>query len=319
MLFAQGIHHITAIGSDPQRLTDFYTGILGLRLVKKSVNQDDVSAYHLFFGDKTGEPGMDLTFFTFPNVARGSRGAGLVTTISLAVPASSLHFWQDRFARNGVKHDALHKQFGRERLIFYDADDQRLELVGLGKDELPDEVAQLWITRAIGETEAIRHFHSARLTVTNKALVEPVLLEVLGYQEIEVNGSITLYQREGQARAGYLEMEEAPSLPPGRNASGTVHHIAFATEDEHSQLELRERLIAIGQRPTEVIDRYYFKSIYFRTPAGILFEIATMGPGFTADEAESELGQRLALPPFLEEYREQIEAGLTPVSVKEAL
>jgi glyoxalase family protein len=140
---------------------------------------------------------------------------------------------------------------------------------------------------------------------------------VLGYQEKKAEGNATLYQRPGLQRAAFLEVEEAPALPMGYNAVGTVHHIAFTTEGEGSQLELRERLIQVGQRPTEVIDRYYFKSIYFRTPAGILFEIATAGPGFTADEPEGDLGQRLSLPPFLEEYRAQIEANLVPVSVKQ--
>ncbi|MEX1247812.1 MAG: VOC family protein [Anaerolineales bacterium] len=316
MTFAQGIHHITAIGSDPQKLIDFYTQVLGLRLVKKSVNQDDVSAYHLFFGDKTGEPGMDLTFFTFPQAAPGSRGRGLVTTISLAVPAASLPFWQTRFDHLGVRHEGIHMQFDWQQLVFYDFDDQRLELVGVSDKTLPHS-AHLWTTREIGAEQAIRHFHSARLTVTNKASVEPVLEEVLGYRQENVDGSITLYHHPGLQRAAYLEVEEAPSLPMGYNAVGTVHHIAFAAEDETTQLELRDKVITLGQRPTEVIDRYYFKSVYFRIPAGILFELATMGPGFTADESEAELGQRLALPPFLEEYRQQIEAGLVPVRVKE--
>lgn len=306
----QGIHHITAIGSDPQKLVDFYTQVLGLRLVKKTVNQDDVSAYHLFFGDHTGEPGMDLTFFTFAHADQGSRGRGLVTTISMAVPSASLPFWQQRFDTLGVKHDGTSKLFGLERLTFYDFDDQRLELVGVDNAA---ELGEPWITPEVSADHAIRAFHSARLTVTNKSSLEAIL-DGLGYTQLSTEGELTLYKLQGQQRAAYLEVEEAPAQPLGYNAVGTVHHIAFGAQDEAAQQALRERMIVVGQRPTEVIDRFYFKSVYYRTPAGILFEIATMGPGFTADEDPATLGQRLSLPPFLEPHRAQIEAGLVPVT-----
>jgi glyoxalase family protein len=307
-----GIHHITAIGSDPQKLVDFYTEVLGLRLVKKTVNQDDVSAYHLFFGDRTGEPGMDLTFFTFPNAAPGSRGRGQATTISLAVPERSLAFWQDRFEQYEVRQESQAALFGHDRIVFYDLDDQRLELVGVPTDELVAS-PHFWTTGDVTAENAIRHFHSARLTVTNKASIEPIL-QALGYNASKTEGNVTLYRGEGSLRAAYLEVEEAPEQPMGYNAIGTVHHIAFGAADEAAQQELREQMVALGQRPTEMIDRFYFKSVYFRIPAGILFELATMGPGFTADEPEAELGQKLSLPPFLEPYRAQIEAGLVPVS-----
>lgn len=316
MTKAQGIHHITAIGSDPQKLVDFYTEVLGLRLVKKTVNQDDVSAYHLFFGDRTGEPGMDLTFFTFPNAVPGSRGRGLVTTISLAVPASSLAFWQDRFEQYEVRQEPMAELFGWQRIVFYDLDDQRLELVGVPDDQLSAS-PHFWTTADVAGENAIRHFHSARLTVTNKASVEPVL-QTLGYSTSKTESNVRLYRGEGSLRAAYLEVEEDPEQPMGYNAIGTVHHIAFGAADEAAQQELRNQMVALGQRPTDVIDRFYFKSVYFRIPAGILFELATMGPGFTADEPEAELGQQLSLPPFLEPYRDQIEAGLVPVSSKAA-
>lgn len=315
MTLAQGIHHITAIGSDPQKLVDFYTEVLSLRLVKKTVNQDDVSAYHLFFGDRTGEPGMDLTFFTFQNAAPGSRGRGQVTTISLAVPERSLPFWQDRFEQYEVRQEPMAELFGWKHIVFYDLDDQRLELVGVPDEELAAS-PHYWTTGDVSAENAIRHFHSARLTVTNKAPVEPIL-QALGYSATKTEDNLTLYRGAAQ-RAAYLEIEEAPAQPMGYNAIGTVHHIAFGAADEAAQQELREAMVALGQRPTEVIDRFYFKSVYFRIPAGILFELATMGPGFTADEPEAELGQKLSLPPFLEEYRPQIEAGLVPVNSKAA-
>jgi glyoxalase family protein len=310
-----GIHHITAIGSSPQRLVDFYTQILGLRLVKKTVNQDDVSAYHLFFGDKTGGPGMDLTFFTFLPATPGSRGNGLVTNISLAVPKGALPFWLERFNSFEVKHDGIQSRLGWDRLVFYDFDDQRLELVEV--EDLDSDTSQVWATKEIGVEHAIRHFHSSLLSVNSKSLVEPVLVDGFGYSIVKTEGSTTLYQLPGQSRAAYLEVEENLALAPGFNAAGTVHHIAFGAADEAAQLAIREQVLALGMRPTQVIDRFYFKSVYFRTPAGILFEIATMGPGFTADEDEATLGEQLSLPPFLEEHRAQIEAGLPPVSVKD--
>jgi glyoxalase family protein len=313
MTVAQGIHHITAIGSDPQKLVDFYTQALGLRLVKKTVNQDDVSAYHLFFGDKTGEPGMDLTFFTFPGAQQGARGRGQVTTISLAVPAAALPFWQQRFDQLSIKHDGITRLFDLDRLVFYDFDDQRLELVAI-----PDlaETGEVWTTAEISADHAIRAFHSARLTVTGKSSVEGILAG-LGYTHIKDEGDIALYHLEGQQRASFLEVEAAPDQPMGYNAVGTVHHIAFGAADEAAQATLRDMMISLGQRPTEAIDRFYFKSVYYRIPAGILFEIATMGPGFTADEDAAILGERLSLPPFLEPHRAQIEAGLVPVSLSE--
>lgn len=312
-----GIHHITAIGTDPQQLTDFYTGVLGLRLVKKSVNQDDVSAYHLFFGDRTGEPGMDLTFFTFPGVRRGQRGSGQVTMISLAVPAQALPFWEERFSQHGVEHEKPRPHLGQERLVFYDPDGQQLELVGVGEDELHTQPEQLWTGTEIGEVEAIRHFHSARLTVASLGGVEPVLLEAFGYETAERDDRSKLYRLDGEQRAALLEVEEAPGLNLGLNSAGTVHHIAFSVDDEERQLALRESIIKLGLRPTQVIDRYYFKSVYFRVPAGILFEIATMGPGFTVDEDEAALGEALALPPFLEDQRAEIDANLEPIRIPE--
>ncbi|MEX2144559.1 MAG: VOC family protein, partial [Anaerolineales bacterium] len=216
MTFSQGIHHITAIGSDPQHLVDFYTEVLGLRLVKKSVNQDDVSAYHLFFGDATGEPGMDLTFFTFANADPGARGRGQVSSIALAVPQAALPFWQDRLDQFEVKHEGIQPHWDWQQLVFYDFDDQRLELIGVPIEDLP-ESGHLWTSGGVGKSEAIRHFHSALLSVTNKNAVEAVLSEVLGYQEMKTEGMNTLYQRPGMQRAAFLEVEEAPQQPMGIN------------------------------------------------------------------------------------------------------
>ncbi len=308
----KGIHHITAIASNAQKTVDFYTKILGLRLVKKSVNQDDTQTYHLFFGDRLGDPGMDLTFFIFLPAMQGVQGSGMVSKISLAAPEDSLEFWQKRFEEHGIEHHAPVTQFGHDRIIFFDADSQQLELVGANKDSLED-TGEVWTTKDISDREAIRQFHSATLTVANLASVAPVLTEVFGYEHLDQDKNRHLF-RTFSKRASILEVNEDPSLQPGIGAAGTVHHIAFRARDEKHQLELREKVIEIGLYPTEVINRYYFKSVYFRTPAGILFEIATDGPGFTTDQKESQLGTVLSLPPFLESERDSIEANLEPIS-----
>ncbi len=310
MSTVHGIHHITAIASDPQKIVDFYTNVLGLRLVKKTVNQDDTSTYHLFFGDTTGEPGMDLTFFTFSPTTPGKRGVGQVTLISLAVSDASLEWWVDRLESKSIKHESIVTRFDKRRLVFFDNDNQRLELVGCG-EELSLMAGEIW-TETVPEPYAIRAFYSARLCVKRLAYVVPILDHVFGYERIEEEGALTLYALPGEARASYLEVE-TESQEEGLGAAGTVHHIAFAVDSVEQGAKLRNALIELGLYPTDVIDRYYFKSIYFRIPGGILFELATMGPGFTADEKESELGTHLSLPPFLEEQRKEIESGLMKI------
>jgi glyoxalase family protein len=304
-----GIHHITAIASRGQENVHFYSKILGLRLVKKTVNQDDTETYHLFFGDRLGHPGMDLTFFIFQPTMQGRRGTGLVTTISLAVPEKSLNFWLKRFEEFKIKHEGVSERFGSKRIVFYDADDQRLELVGV--DEFIGDV-DVW-TKEISEEYAIRHFYSATLSVISRQMIEPILLSVFGYNPVSNEGQLHLYRLRDSDRASFLEISEEPSEIQGFNAAGTVHHIAFRAKNEEEQAEMRVRVLKLGLYPTDVIDRFYFKSVYFRTPGGILFEIATDGPGFTADEQEDSLGVKLALPPFLEAQRNEIESRLPKI------
>lgn len=308
-----GIHHITAIASQPRACYEFYTNVLGLRLVKKSVNQDQVEAYHLFFGDKTGEPGMDLTFFTFEPAIAGVHGVGQVTQISLAVPEDSLDFWKQRFKQLKVAHEQAITSFNLPRLRFTDHDHQHLELVGLPNKVIDAIEGDIWTTTDIGKSHAIRAFHAARLATASYELLDPVLTRVLGYQLLSEQNHTRLYQNTTTKRAAYLEVVESPLAEMGINAVGTVHHIAFRVTDEAELLSTRQQVLDIGLQPTGVIDRYYFKSVYFRTPAGILFELATDGPGFTVDEPEEALGQKLALPPFLESQRQAIEADLTPL------
>lgn len=310
MQTVHGIHHITAIASDPTQTVEFYSTVLGLRLVKKTVNQDDPATYHLFFGDTTGETGMDLTFFTFAPAVQGQRGSGQVTLISLAVPETALEFWLTRFETLGVRHEDLHNSFGTKRVIFYDADDQRLELVGV--DDATDAMAKEIWTKEIPAAYAIRAFYSARLSVPKLEYLDPILM-ILGYTKGTSEGRLTQYALAHTSRAAFLEIETGES-ELGIGAAGTVHHIAFSVTDKAHELTMRQALIEIGLYPTEVINRFYFQSVYFRTPGGILFELATMGPGFTADESESELGTHLSLPPFLEGQRKEIEMNLARVN-----
>lgn len=309
-----GIHHITAIASDATQTLRFYSQILGLRLVKKTVNQDDVETYHLFFGDKLGNPGMDLTFFIFQPSQPGRCGNGLVTTISFAVPEESLMFWENRFSRFGVRHKSVGMRFNHKRLVFYDGDDLELELVGVPYGEL-DPTAQIWTTNELSAECAIRSFHSATLRVNSLASIEPVLHTGLGYERIATDGATVLYAIPNQMRAHLLEVTIDTTGMSGINAAGTVHHIAFRAHNNVVQSKLRQNIQALGIYTTDVINRYYFQSVYFRTPAGILFEIATDGPGFTADEKPELLGTALSLPPFLEPQRMNIEQNLPRLDI----
>lgn len=304
----KGIHHITAISSDPQSTVDFYRGVLGLRLVKKSVNQDDVYTYHLFFGNKEGSPGMDLTFFPFQPGFAGKRGVGQVSCISLSVRVGSLDFWQKRFQNKKVKYQPVNEVFAQKRLRFFDADGQVLELVE--DANIADEYKNaVWETEDITARHAIHCFHSAELTVSRLILIEPVLL-LLGYQKMKDDQNQVLYAVPKSSSAAKIQVTLLNEGQDSHTGAGTVHHIAFRVNDFSEEEQIRAELIELGLYPTEVIDRYYFKSIYFRTPAGILFEIATEEPGFTADEVLEHLGEKLALPPFLEDMRAQIEANL---------
>lgn len=309
----KGIHHISAIASNGQKTVNFYAKILGLRMVKKTVNQDDPGTYHLFFGDRFGHPGMDLTFFIFQPTMQGIRGTGLVTNISLAVPEKTIEFWKKRLVKLDVKHEEIKERFGRKRIVFFDQDDQQLEIVSVPLIDIEDD-KEIWATKDIAKENSVRSFYSAKLSVISKAMIEPILTKVFGYKHLTSEGHIDLYNVSDSKRGRYIEISEEPSTELGFNAAGTVHHIAFRARDQKEQTEMRKKVMNLGLSPTEVIDRFYFKSVYFRTPAGILFEIATDKPGFTADENEKDLGKKLALPPFLEPSRKVIETGLPKIS-----
>ncbi|MEX0895783.1 MAG: ring-cleaving dioxygenase [Patescibacteria group bacterium] len=313
-MHVSSIHHITAVSSDPVQTHHFYTKILGLRLVKKSVNQDDTATYHLFFGNTLGTPGMDLTFFPFQPVVDGRRGPGVVSKISLSIPRKSLKFWQKRFEQFSITfHESLDQETNEQSLIFFDEDNQQLELVATDSFAKHYEQA-VWSTTDVPTEHAIRCFHQATLSVASAAQITPVL-EVLGFSATQNSNAI--WQLPKTANANQLEILVDTSNPRGIVGAGTVHHIAFGVPDDEAQLQVKSAIQALGLQTTAVIDRFYFKSVYFLTPAGILFEIATDQPGFTADQSESELGKTLALPPFLESQRSSIEAKLPPLPTNE--
>ena len=286
----EGIHHVTAITGDAQGNVDFYVDRLGLRLVKKTVNQDDPTVYHLFYADEQGSAGSDITFFEYPGAARGRAGAGMVHRVLWRVgSADSLDFWAERLdvERNG------------DTLVFSDPEGLEHELVvdSTGEQPLTAEHPE------IPQEHVLRGFHGVRAFSSDPER-SATFLEGLGFEPGWV--------ARGENRSGTYEYDGPPSEASGVPGAGTVHHVAWAsTKEEHEQW--RERVAELGARPTPIIERFYFKSIYFREPSGVLFEIATLGPGFTADEPVETLGERLSLPPAFEPLREQVEPALTPI------
>ncbi len=311
----KGLHHLTAVTGEPSVNVAFYTQVLGLRLVKKTVNQDDTGAYHLFYGDRLGRPGTEVTFFDWPHAGRESRGTGVITATALRVPGpAALEAWAERLTEAGVRHQGIHELGGRSALEFADPEGQRLRLVDAG----PSPGGGSWPASPVPEDMAIRGLHGVQLTVRQAGPTADLLTGILGFRETAPYQSPeAVAVRRFEAGPGgpgtEVHLEERPDLRPGRVGIGGVHHVAFRTPDAAQQEAWRRRLAGAGVGVTPVIDRFYFRSIYFREPGGVLFEIATDGPGFAADEDAERLGERLALPPFLEPYRERIEAGLKPI------
>ncbi|CAN5368707.1 ring-cleaving dioxygenase [soil metagenome] len=301
-----GLHHITAIAGDAQKNYDFYTGILGLRMVKKTVNFDDPQTYHFYFGDEVGSPGSILTFFPWKNVRQGKEGAGMATEIGYSVPRGSLEFWKDRFEDKNVRHFQITEKFGERKLPFQDPDGLKLSLIETshGDNRKP------WETLEVKEKVAIRGFHSVRLSLNNNDATAKVLTEVLGYKNVGTEANTTRYRTDAVENAAIVDLLELPDLPQGINAGGTNHHVAFRVKNEEVLMEMREKVLQHGLHITEKIDRDYFFSLYFREPGGVLFEIATDNPGFATDETLEELGNGLQLPQRYEIMRAQIEQGL---------
>ncbi|HET9418126.1 MAG TPA: ring-cleaving dioxygenase [Chthoniobacterales bacterium] len=306
----RGIHHITAIATEPQRNLDFYTNVLGLRLVKRTVNFDDPSTYHFYFGDRTGRPGTVITFFPWPGARRGTRGVGQVVATSFAIPQSALDYWKARFEEQRVLCEQTSPRFGDNVLRLADPDGLLIELIT--SPELED--VDLGYKSDVPNEFAIHGFHAATLEVQH-ATKTANLLETFGFEIVAEDNSRRRFSVDEPSTSAAVDLMERPDGSFGVNSAGTVHHIAFRCADEAEQLEWRKRIVDLGLYITPVIDRQYFHSIYFREPAGILFEIATDGPGFTADEPVEHLGGSLKLPPQYEAHRAEIERILPPVNV----
>jgi glyoxalase family protein len=307
----QGIHHITAIASDPQRNLDFYHTLLGQRLIKKTVNFDDPSTYHFYFGDKIGTPGTVLTFFPWRQMARGVRGNGEVGATAYTIQPGSVDYWRNRLARHGIAVTDAPTRFGNDVLSFSDPDGMVIELV---VNEAHSTFVP-WDTGPIPGEHELRGFHSATLWVAAAQATGQLLTEQLGYQLVGQEGNRTRYQGASADIGLYIDLLEQPNLGHGSMGAGSVHHIAFRTVDDSEQAEYKSLLHKANFGVSPVMDRQYFHSIYFRAPSGVLFEIATDAPGFLYDEAVDELGTHLKLPEWLEPRRSQIEQSVMPVSV----
>ncbi len=309
-----GIHHVTAIAGDPQENLNFYVGVLGMRLVKKSVNQDAPDTYHLFYADGAGTPGTDLTFFPWPQMAPARRGTGFTVEVLLAVPRGTLDYWQGRLAQEHIASAPVETRFGEPVLPFRDPHGLPLALVETS-DERPFVP---WTDSPVPPLCQVRGMHAVRLWERRLEPTEVLLTQVMGFRHLGTEDGWHRYGAEGGAEgtSGRLvEVKELPSERRGQWGTGGVHHVAWRVSDTAEQAELRGALARAGLSPTERIDRFWFESVYFKEPGGALFELATDGPGFDRDEDPTRLGERLILPPWLEPHRKQIEALLPPLVV----
>jgi glyoxalase family protein len=305
------MHHITAISGPAQENLDFYRGVLGMRLVKRSVNQDDPGTYHLFYADGEGTPGTDLTFFPWSRHAPPRKGIGLTVQTSLAVPGGSLDYWGERLALHGVPVGERSSRFGEEILPFTDPHGMELALVAISGDR----AFTPWEQGPVPVDRQVRGLHTARLWERELKPTADFLIRVMGF---ELQGVENGWHRFGVADGGsgaIVDIREMPGEGRGAWGVGAVHHIAWRVPDVEAALTLRERIAEAGRRPTELIDRFWFRSVYFMEPGGVLFELATDGPGFSIDEQPHELGDALILPPWLEELRDRIESVLPSLTL----
>jgi len=307
-----GLHHVTAIASDPQGNLDFYVGLLGLRFVKRTVNFDDPGSYHFYFGDRHGTPGTILTFFPWPGARRGHRGAGQIEATAFSISSGSVSYWLERLKQQHVAAERIPSRFAEEVIRFVDPDGLLLELIA-SNSLAPVEQ---WPDSPIPPEHSLRGLHSVSAALEGYERTARLLTDTFGYRLVEESGNRFRFGSPDDSALGRIvDLLCLPDSGVGRVAAGSVHHIAFRARDEQEQLQRREQLVDLGYNVTPVIDRIYFHSIYFREPGGVLFEIATEPPGFTVDEATEELGTGLRLPPWLESARSQIEKILPPIHV----
>lgn len=308
----QGLHHITAFAKDPQRNVDFYHNGLGQRLVKTTVNFDDPGTYHLYYGDEVGTPGTIMTFFPWPRAARGVRGNGEVGASAYTIGAESLDYWRKRLVDFGAPVSSEETRFGYDVLTFDDPDGMSLELI------VSDDPAtfQFWEEGPVPAAHALRGFHGVTLWLAEAEPTAALLTEQMGYEFVGQEENRWRFKGSSNNIGMYLDLLIDPKRPSGRMGAGSVHHIAFRTRDDTEQLEYQQSLSRAGFGVTPVRDRQYFHSIYFRSPGGVLFEVATDAPGFAIDEPVEALGQSLKLPPWLESQRANIERALPPFTTK---
>jgi glyoxalase family protein len=308
-----GLHHITAIAGPAQENLDFYAGVLGMRLVKRSVNQDDPGTYHLFYADAEGSPGSDLTFFPWAHLAPPRAGHGLAMEVGLEVPAGSLSYWADRLQHYGTSIGPPETRFGQKVLSFVDPHGLSLALV---EAAAPRRFAA-WTDSPVPGERQIRGLFGAQVWERESDATTQFLTAVLGFQQVGTEHGWTRFACPGGP--GVLDVRDAPEARRGAWGVGAVHHLAWRVDDDEHQLAVRTRVEGAGAHPTTVIDRFWFKSVYFKEPGGVLFELATDGPGFSVDEDPSHLGETLVLPPWLEAHRHAIEQALPPLSFEKTL
>ncbi|MCO6389789.1 ring-cleaving dioxygenase [Aliihoeflea aestuarii] len=304
----KGLHHVTAMARDAQTNNRFYTHTLGLRRVKKTVNFDAPDVYHLYYADGAGTPGTVMTYFPFPNAARGRPGTGEVGTTVFSVPEGSLGFWEKRFAEHDVTGVARYDRFGESGLRFEGPDGDGLALV-----ETVDDARAPWTGNGVDADHAIRGFRSVAMRLQDTER-QAELLAAMGYTEHGKEGAVRRFRIHGGNDANIVDLEAHPMMTHAQQGAGSVHHVAFAVEDRAAQLAVRKALLETGQQITPVIDRDYFWAIYFRTPGGVLFEIATNEPGFARDEDAAHLGEALKLPSQHEHLRSYLEQNLQPIT-----
>ena len=307
----KGIHHISIISGDPQVNVDFYVKILGLRMVLKTVNQDDPETYHLFYANGEGQPGSSITFFPWPMAVQSKPGTGQVGAVSFSIPEGSQDFWIDRFASNDVSFDSPLERFGKKVLPFKDPDGLKLELV---EDRRSDE-SPAWTEGTVPAEFAIRGFWGSNFLLTQTDSTIKILEKIMGFKAKASEGNLQLLETDAPLGHSII-LEKEDKTVQGKTGRGTVHHIAFRAKDQKELKTMREQVIEMGLSPTELIDRHVFISVYFQTPDGVLFEMATDGPGYkSVAENEEEMGKTLFLPPWLESKREMIEKRLQPIDV----
>jgi len=300
----EGLHHVTSLASNARANHGFFTSILGLRFIKKTVNFDAPHVYHLYYGDDVGRAGTVMTYFPFEGAVRGRAGSGEVGTTAFAVLPGALDYWKDRFAHAGLDGVAETNLFGEKRLQFEGPDGDGFALV-----EVDDDPRAPWLHEGVPEEAAIRGFHSASMRL-NEAGASSELLRFMGYEETDTQGTVTRFIRPGGNHAHTIDIDHQPGAVAAQQGAGSVHHIAFSVVDRADQLKVRKALLDTGYQVTPVIDRQYFYAIYFRTPGGVLFEVATHEPGFAFDEDQANLGTALKLPQQHEHLREQLQTVL---------